>query len=151
MDLDHALALLAKQPDCCMDIAELALLLARDEYPMLDVEACLGEIQAMAHEAQGYVRGSLEARVHGLCRYLFHEMGFHGNSQDYYDPRNSYLNEVLDRRAGSDRTEVPRLDPARTVRKIGPRGVRHRDRPSVVDPPRADRRRAPRRDHPLHR
>jgi len=35
-----------------------------------------------------------------LCRYLFHDMGFRGNSQDYYDPRNSYLNQVIDRRTG---------------------------------------------------
>jgi regulator of sirC expression with transglutaminase-like and TPR domain len=38
--------------------------------------------------------------VTGLCRYLFHEMGFRGNVQEYYDPRNSYLNDVLDRRTG---------------------------------------------------
>src|ERR1051326_1987461 len=100
MDLDAALARLATHPNCAFDVAEMALLLARDEYPGLDVEAYLAEIQAMAHEAQDYVRGDFEARVHGLCRYLFHEMGFHGNVQDYFDPRNSYLNEVLDRRAG---------------------------------------------------
>src|SRR5438270_70784 len=100
MDLDRALALLAHEPDGRLDIAELSLLLARDEYPFLDVEGALAEIEAMAHEAKPYVRGGLEARVQGLCRYLFHEMGFHGDSQDYYDPRNSYLNEVLDRRTG---------------------------------------------------
>src|SRR5262249_17966269 len=40
------------------------------------------------------------AKVYGLCRYLFHEMGFHGNTQQYYDPKNSYLNDVIDRRTG---------------------------------------------------
>src|SRR5207245_2321666 len=79
---------------------ELALGLARDEYPDLDVEAYLSELAGMAHEAARYLRGGLEARVTGLCRYLFHEMGFRGNQQDYYDPRNSYLNQVLDRRTG---------------------------------------------------
>src|SRR6516165_1405336 len=54
----------------------------------------------MAHEARRYLGGSLEARARGLCRYLFHDCGFRGNVQDYYDPRNSYLNEVLDRRTG---------------------------------------------------
>jgi len=54
----------------------------------------------MAHEARHYLRGSLEARVTGLCRYLFHDLGFRGNTQSYYEPRNSYLNEVLDRRTG---------------------------------------------------
>jgi regulator of sirC expression with transglutaminase-like and TPR domain len=100
MDLNAALTRLADDADAEVDIAEVALLLARDEYPELDVEAYLGELNGMAREARGYVRGGLEARVRGLCRYLFHEMGFHGNVADYYDPRNSYLNEVVDRRTG---------------------------------------------------
>ncbi len=100
MNLDHALTLLARDPAAPLDLAELALMLARDEYPDLDVAAYLSELDGMAREAQAYLGGSLEARVHGLCRYLFHEMGFHGNSQHYYDPRNSYFNEVLDRRTG---------------------------------------------------
>src|SRR5947199_5358667 len=57
-------------------------------------------ISAMAHEARRYLNGNFEARVTGLCRYLFHDMGFRGNVQSYYDPRNSYLNEVLERRTG---------------------------------------------------
>lgn len=44
--------------------------------------------------------GDWDARVSGLSRYIFHEMGFRGNVQAYYDPRNSYLNEVLERRTG---------------------------------------------------
>jgi regulator of sirC expression with transglutaminase-like and TPR domain len=54
----------------------------------------------MAHEARHYLTGSLQAQVQGFCRYLFHEMGFRGNKQEYYDARNSYLNDVLDRRTG---------------------------------------------------
>jgi regulator of sirC expression with transglutaminase-like and TPR domain len=100
MELDDALTRLAADADAAVDVAEVALLLARDEYPDLDVDAYLAELNGMAREARGYVRGTLEARVHGLCRYLFHEMGFHGNVLDYYDPRNSYLNEVVDRRTG---------------------------------------------------
>jgi regulator of sirC expression with transglutaminase-like and TPR domain len=100
MNLDHALTLLARQPDAPLDLAELTLSLAADEYPALDVEAYLAELDGMAHEAKRYLGGSLESRVRGLCRYLFHEMGFRGNMQEYYDPRNSYLNEVLDRRTG---------------------------------------------------
>src|SRR5204863_175398 len=64
------------------------------------VEAYLGDLDAMAHEARSYLGGNLEARVSGLCRYLFHEMGFHGNVKNYYDPLNSFLNQVLDRRTG---------------------------------------------------
>jgi regulator of sirC expression with transglutaminase-like and TPR domain len=100
MNLDHALSLLAREPAAPLDVAELTLSLAGDEYPELDVEAYLAELDGMAHEARSYLRGSLESRVKGLCRYLFHEMGFRGNVQEYYDPRNSYLNEVLDRRTG---------------------------------------------------
>ncbi|HLJ97194.1 MAG TPA: transglutaminase-like domain-containing protein [Gemmataceae bacterium] len=100
MDLDQALDQLAQDAAAPLDVAELALWLARDEYANVDVEAYLSELTGMAHEVKRYLRGSLEARVFGLCRYLFHEMGFRGNIQDYYDPRNSYLNEVLDRRTG---------------------------------------------------
>jgi regulator of sirC expression with transglutaminase-like and TPR domain len=100
MDLDSALSQLAADPAAPLDLAELALQLARDEYPDLDVEAYLGELAGMAHEARAYLRGPLDARVSGLCRYLFHDLGFRGNTQSYYEPRNSYLNEVLDRRTG---------------------------------------------------
>src|SRR5262245_39219849 len=100
MDLDTALPQLAGDPSAPFDIAELALCLARDEYPALDVEAYLGELDGMAHEAGRYVRGRVEDRVAGLCRYLFHDLGFRGNARDYYDARNSYLNDVLDRRTG---------------------------------------------------
>ena len=100
MNLDASLNLLAVSPAASVDLAEVALQLARDEYPNLDVEAYLSQVAAMAHEAQRYMSSDFEARVTGLCRYLFHDMGFRGNVQSYYDPRNSYLNEVLERRTG---------------------------------------------------
>src|SRR5262252_2674955 len=100
MDLDKVFPQLARQEDVNLDVAELALWLARDEYADLDVDAYLSELNGMAHEARTYLRGSLESRVKGLCRYLFHEMGFRGNAKNYYDPRNSYLNQVMDRRTG---------------------------------------------------
>jgi len=100
MNLDAALELLARAPETPLDVAEIALRLARDEYPKIDVEAHLGELNAMAHEAKRYIRGNLAARVKGLCRYLFHDMGFRGNVKEYYDPRNSYFNQVLERRTG---------------------------------------------------
>ncbi len=100
MDLDVALCSLAANPAAAMDTAELALAVARDEYPGLDTEAYLSELNGMAREARDYLRGGLEARTRGLCRYLFHDQGFRGNTKDYYDARNSYLNDVLDRRTG---------------------------------------------------
>src|SRR5262249_2822870 len=87
-------------PSAPLDVAELTLRVAADEYPGLDVEAYLGELTGMAHEAKRYLSGGLGARARGLCRYLFHDCGFRGNVQDYYDPRNSYLNKALDRRTG---------------------------------------------------
>ncbi len=100
MNLNGMLSILAQTPDPPLDVGELALLLARDEYPSLDVDAYLTELKGMAHEARSHQRGSLLQRVKCLCRYLFHELGFHGNQRNYYDARNSYLNEVLDRRIG---------------------------------------------------
>jgi regulator of sirC expression with transglutaminase-like and TPR domain len=100
MNLETALIHLAKDPTAPYDVAELALGLARDEYPDLAVDAYLSELDAMAHGAKRYLRGSFDARVTGLCRYLFHDLGFHGNARHYYDPRNSYFNEVLDRYTG---------------------------------------------------
>ncbi len=100
MNLDETLDLLARTPEAPLDVGEIALWLAKDEYPDLDVDAHLGELAAMAHEAGRYIRGDLEVRVAGLCRYLFHDMGFHGNVKEYYDPRNSYLNQVMERRTG---------------------------------------------------
>src|SRR5215470_341957 len=98
LQLDQALRTLSRDPAAPLDLAELALLLARDEYADLDVEAHLNEINAMAREAAPYLRGHLAHQVQGLCRYLFHEMGFRGNQQNYYDARNSYFNQVLERR-----------------------------------------------------
>ncbi len=100
MNLDKALDLLALDPAAPLDVAELALLVARDEYPTLDVEAELAELDAMAHELRPRLCGTLPARVAALARYLFHEHGFRGNERDYYDPRNSYLNEVLIQHTG---------------------------------------------------
>jgi regulator of sirC expression with transglutaminase-like and TPR domain len=100
MNLDLALATLAADPAAPLDVAEVALMLARDEYPALDVESELADLSAMARELKPRLRGGLSAQVEALCRYLFHEQGFAGNSRDYHDPRNSYLNEVLARRTG---------------------------------------------------
>jgi regulator of sirC expression with transglutaminase-like and TPR domain len=100
MNLEELLSWMAREHAAEVDLAEVALLLAREEYGDVDVEAVLGELDAMAHDVRPRLRGPLAARVAGLSRYLFHELGFRGNTQNYYDPRNSYLNEVLDRRTG---------------------------------------------------
>ena len=93
-------AALAAQPE--PDLAEAALWLAAEEYPALDVAAYLARLDALAAEARPALAGaeSCAGRVARLNRFLFVECGFRGNREDYYDPRNSYLNEVLERRTG---------------------------------------------------
>jgi regulator of sirC expression with transglutaminase-like and TPR domain len=83
-------------------LAEAALLVACEEYPELPIDAYLARIEQMAESARAPVgrAPSLLAGVRALNRYLFEEEGFHGNNEDYYDPRNSFLNDVLDRRLG---------------------------------------------------
>lgn len=100
MLLDDILEHLARDPAADYDVARIALELARDEYPQLDVDGYLAEITALGRDARNYARGNFSARVDGLCRYVFHELGFRGNKKEYYDPRNSYFNQVLDRRKG---------------------------------------------------
>jgi regulator of sirC expression with transglutaminase-like and TPR domain len=84
------------------ELAEPALLVACEEYPELPVERYLDLLDEMAGRARAVVdrADTLLARVRALNAFLFEEQGFHGNSDDYYDPRNSFLNEVLDRRMG---------------------------------------------------
>jgi regulator of sirC expression with transglutaminase-like and TPR domain len=91
----------AGRPDPEINLARAALLIARSEYPDLDVRRYLERLEVLADGAGGARRASdpLE-RLHRLREHLFEELGFAGNEADYYDPRNSYLNEVLDRRLG---------------------------------------------------
>lgn len=100
MTLDDILCHLSRNADADYDVAEIALLIAQDEYPNLDVEAYLDQLRDLARDAKSHLAGSLPEQVHGLCRYLFHEVGLRGNKKEYYDPRNSYLSDVLDRLKG---------------------------------------------------
>lgn len=100
MDLDTTLAALAADPTLPVDLAELALHLARDEYPDLDVPVYLARLDALADELRPRLAGTLAARTAELAHLLFEEHGFAGNTAEYYDARNSYLNDVLDRKLG---------------------------------------------------
>ena len=78
-----------------------ALLIARIEYPTLDVRPYLNQLDLLGREAGlrvGTATGAL--RVQALNQLLFDEQHFTGNSDNYSDPRNSFLNEVLERRTG---------------------------------------------------
>jgi len=88
-------------PDDRVDLARAALAIARWEYPGLDVGAYLERLDSLARGVDGPRRSADPlGRLHRLREYLFVEQGFAGNREDYYDPRNSFLNDVLDRRQG---------------------------------------------------
>jgi len=85
-----------------VSLAEGALLIAAEEYGDLDVDGYLGRIEEMAATLRRRLRSDIsptEALI-ALNRYIFDELGFSGNAGDYYDPRNSFLNDVIDRRLG---------------------------------------------------
>ncbi len=78
------------------------LMIARDEYPDLDIAAYESQCEAYEEELRPRIDAidGTQPRLSIINRYLFEELGFSGNQQDYYDPRNSYLNDVLDRKLG---------------------------------------------------
>ncbi len=93
-------ALALPEPD--LDLGRAALLIARGEYPRLDVEHYLARLDAMADSLRTEMALEKDParRVALLSRFLFVTEGFRGNADQYYDPRNSFLNDVLDRKLG---------------------------------------------------
>ena len=92
---------LAATPDADLDVEEGAILIAAEEYPDLDVDAVSAELDLLGDEAKRMLAG-IDApadRIEKLNQFLFEDLGFEGASE-YFDPRNSYLNEVIDRRVG---------------------------------------------------
>ena len=88
--------------DCGMALLEAAISVAQDEYPDLDPQSVLCEIDALA--ARLKQRLAVDAphlqRLRLLNHFFFHELGFAGNVNNYYDPHNSYINDVLQLRRG---------------------------------------------------
>jgi regulator of sirC expression with transglutaminase-like and TPR domain len=80
-----------------------ALLIAQDEYPTLDRAAYESRLHDYTHRLDALLRdtSAAPAQLRCLNQFVFDELGFSGDEQDYYDPRNSYLNDVLDRRLGN--------------------------------------------------
>ena len=93
---------LAHLPDAEIELARAALLIALVQYPQLDITEQLGLLDSLAAAASRRIGEDLDpiSKVNRLSEYLFDEVGFHGNQEDYYDPRNSFLNDVLARRTG---------------------------------------------------
>ncbi len=88
--------------DASFALLEAAILIAQDEQPQLDAQAVVAEIDAMADRIKRRLPGDASTlqRLRALNRFFFHELGFAGNVNDYYDRRNSYLHEVLASRRG---------------------------------------------------
>lgn len=134
-----------EMPDEELDVARIALLIASVEYPNLNVDDHLCVLDSLAAGASRWLTQDVEAlqAVNVLSRWLFDDLGFSGNQEDYYDPKNSYLNDLLDRRLGIPLSlslvyiEVGRRAGVPLV-GIGMPGhflVRHRDEESLyVDP-----------------
>jgi regulator of sirC expression with transglutaminase-like and TPR domain len=90
------------QPDADLNLERAALYLAQEEYPDLEVDQYLGKMDAIATAVQTQLPQNPYPLkiIQTLNKYLYGELKFAGNTTDYYDPRNSFLNEVLDRRTG---------------------------------------------------
>lgn len=91
-----------ERPESEINLAETALWVAAEEYPELDVPAYVARLDVLAREVEPRITAAttLRERVDCLNEFLFRERGFAGNRERYDDPRNSFLNDVLDRGCG---------------------------------------------------
>ena len=83
-------------------LMEAAISLAQDEYPQLDLQAVLGEVDQLQARLHRRWRGDPDPlRTLGLLNQFFYrDLGFAGNVNDYYDPDNSFIHAVLRTRRG---------------------------------------------------
>ncbi len=98
--LDYFAALVAE--DAGLPLLETAIAIAQHDYPRLDVQGTLAEIDTLAARLHRRIAGDAAPmqRLRLLNRFFFQELGFSGNVNDYYDPRNSYVHCVLETRRG---------------------------------------------------
>jgi regulator of sirC expression with transglutaminase-like and TPR domain len=98
--LEYFNALVAE--DDHFPLLEAAIAIAQDETPALDVETVLADVDSLAARLKSRLApdASPMHRLRSLNRYFFEELGFAGNVNDYQDPANSYLPDVLARRRG---------------------------------------------------
>lgn len=85
-----------------INLAEAALSIAAEEYPHLDIPLYLDKLDRMGDLARERARDRVDSldQISALNSVMFEELKFCGNRGNYYDPRNSFLNEVIDRRTG---------------------------------------------------
>src|SRR6266446_1007862 len=89
-------------PDPAIPLAEAALLMACEEYPQLEISPYLDQLDEMAAGVRSKMRAgdSPLDTINTINNVLFDVLGFRGNKENYYDPRNSFFNDVLERRIG---------------------------------------------------
>ncbi len=83
-----------------INLANAALLVAAEEDPCCDVARSLDALDQLGAQARERIANHEGSAVETLNRYMFDELGFIGNQADYYDPRNSLLNQVIEKRTG---------------------------------------------------
>ena len=96
-------ASLIAQPESRIDLAHAALLIAKEEESNFSVAHYLSLLDELGGEARNVLserQDETGSTVEAFNRFMFEHLGFAGNAEDYYDPRNSLLNHVIDRRRG---------------------------------------------------
>jgi regulator of sirC expression with transglutaminase-like and TPR domain len=88
------------RPEDKIDLAHAALTIALTDYPALDIASYLKRIDALAAEVVRRSDGDVYHSIAALNHVLFVQHGFRGNRDNYYDPKNSFLNEVIERKTG---------------------------------------------------
>jgi regulator of sirC expression with transglutaminase-like and TPR domain len=93
---------IAQRPDAHLDLVEASLIIALEDQPRIDIQRYLDQVGGWTEAIRGRLEGSRDIVriVEVMNRVLFEEEGFHGENEDYYDPRSALLNEALDRHAG---------------------------------------------------
>ena len=91
---------LVARPSRAIDLAHAALLVAAEERPGTDVDGYRARLLELGLRARARVAASPHDPVGALNRFAFDESDFHGNQENYYDPRNSLLSCVIDDRRG---------------------------------------------------
>ena len=92
----------AEVEDERIDLVRAALIIARTEYPDLYLEAYVNRVDELARRVAAHISDvdDIPKTIAAINQVLFNELGLRGNREDYYDPCNSFLNDVLDRGVG---------------------------------------------------
>jgi regulator of sirC expression with transglutaminase-like and TPR domain len=101
-DLEEQFQSLAARDDASFNLEQGVLTIARIEYPDLDDSVFRAELDSIALMLRERIQGFVEPHdvIRAINHYLFEELKFSGNSADYYNPDNSYMNRVLEKRMG---------------------------------------------------